>query len=260
MEIPTLTEDERNRYQWQLWVKGLGEEGQRRLKASAVLVSRVGGVGGTVAYGLAAAGIGRLVLVHAGNLRLDDLNRQFLMSHAGVGLPRIPQAVKKLTDLNPNVEIVPVEENITEDNVDRLVGQVDAVASCAPLFRERLLMNRAAVRQQKPLVDCAMFEMEIQLTTIIPGRTPCLACLYPEEPPGWKRDFPVLGAVAATAGSLGATEIIKLVANLGAPLAGKLLIGDLRDMTFRTINIPQNRGCPVCGCSSPAKKATLDDV
>lgn len=245
-DTAALTDAERERYQWQLWVNGFDEAGQRRLKDSSVLVSRCGGVGGMVAYALAAAGVGRLVLAHAGNLRLDDLNRQLLMSHNGVGRPRLPEAVRKLYDLNPFVDVVPVEENISEDNVDRLVGQVDAVCCCAPLFRERLLMNAAAVRQRKPLVDCAMYEMEIQLTTVIPGHSPCLACLYPEEPPGWKREFPVFGAVAAAVGSLGAMEMIKVLAGLGESLAGKLLVGDLRDMTFRRASVAGNPNCRVC--------------
>jgi len=93
-----------------------------------------------------------------------------------------------------------------------------------------------------------MHEMEIQLTTVLPGQSPCLACLYPEEPPGWRRDFPVFGAVAATVGSLGAMEIIKIIAGLGETLAGKMLVGDLRDMSFRRVSIARRPQCRVC-CS-----------
>src|SRR6516164_8439450 len=96
-----LTDEERAIYQWQLWVQGFGEAGQERLKASSVLVSRIGGVGGTVALYLAAAGVGRIVLAHAGNLRADDLNRQLLMSHAGTGQSRIEQATRRLREFNP---------------------------------------------------------------------------------------------------------------------------------------------------------------
>ena len=84
----SLSDEERAIYEWQLWVEGFGEAGQLRLKNATVLVSRIGGVGGTLALHLAAAGIGRLILAHAGNLRPDDLNRQLLMSHAGVGQSR----------------------------------------------------------------------------------------------------------------------------------------------------------------------------
>lgn len=243
----SLTDDERAIYQWQLWVEGFGVAGQLRLKNATVLVSRIGGVGGTLALYLAAAGVGRLILAHAGDLRLDDLNRQLLMSHAGLGQSRVEQAARRLCDLNPLIEVVPIAENITDANVDNLAKDADVIASCAPLFQERLLLNRAAVAQHKPLVDCAMYELEAQLTTVMPGRGPCLACLYPSEPTAWKRQFPVLGAVAGTVASLGAMEVIKVLSGLGEPLIGKMLICDLADMSFRRMPIRRNEVCPVCG-------------
>src|SRR5713226_3803089 len=251
----TLTDEERAIYEWQIWVEGFGTQGQLRLKYASVLVSRCGGVGGTLALQLAAAGIGRLILAHAGNLRPDDLNRQLLMSHAGLGQSRVEQAAQRLRSFNPHIEVIPVEENITGENAARLVGEADVVASCAPLFQERLLLNRAAVEQKKPLVDCAMYELEAQLTTLLPGRGPCLACLYPTEPPAWKRQFPVFGAVAGTIASLGAMEVIKLLAGLGEPLCGKMLICDLSDMSFRKIQLRRNDACPVCG---PCPQATKE--
>ncbi|HXG10387.1 MAG TPA: HesA/MoeB/ThiF family protein [Gemmataceae bacterium] len=242
-----LTDAERAIYEWQLWVPDFGEPGQERLKGAAVLISRCGGVGGAVAYELAAAGVGRLVLAHAGNLRANDLNRQLLMTYDWIGKPRVELAARRLRELNPYLEVETVAENVSEANVGRLVGQVDLVVGCAPLFGERLLLNREAVRQNKPLVDCAMYELELQLTTIMPGRTPCLACLYPAEPFGWKREFPVFGAVAGAVGCLGAMEAIKVLAGLGEPLLGKLLVGDLRDMTFRKVALRRDPRCTVCG-------------
>lgn len=244
--LPQLTPEERSRYEWQLWIPELGEEGQRRLKAASVLVSRVGGVGGAAAMQLAAAGVGRLLLAHAGNLRLNDLNRQLLMTTEAVGRPRIDSAVGWLRALNPHVEVRAVAENVSEANAAALVQQADVVVGAAPLFGERLLMNREAVRQRKPLVDCAMYELEGRLTTIVPGQTACLGCLYPETPPHWKREFPVLGAVASTVGALAAMEVIKLIAGFGQPLAGRLLRLDLRDMRFETIALSRWPGCPTC--------------
>ncbi len=241
-----LTEADRERYQWQLSVAGLGEEGQRRLKNSSVLVSRCGGVGGAVAVALAAAGVGRLVLAHAGNVRLNDLNRQLLMTTAGIGTPRASLAGRRLREFNPTIQIDAISENVMAANAERLVGSADLVAVCAPTFAERLLMNQAAVRQGKPLVDCAMYEMQAQLTTVIPGRTPCLACLYPAEPPHWKREFPVFGAVAGAVGCLGAMEAIKLLTGLGEPLLGRMLLCDLGDMSFREVALRPRTDCPVC--------------
>lgn len=250
--LPELTDDERRRYEWQLWVRDFGEEGQRRLKGASVLVSRIGGVGGAVAMQLAAAGIGRLVLAHAGNLRLDDLNRQLLMTTDWIGKPRVESAVRRLQSLNPNVVIETVAENVSESNAAALVSRCDLVVGAAPLFTERLLMNREAVRQNKPLVDCAMYDLEGRLTTVLPGQSACLACLYPEPPTNWKRQFPVFSAVASTVGSLAAMEAIKLLAGLGQPLAGRLMTFDLRDMSFRTIPIGRRTDCAVCGQVPPS--------
>ncbi len=249
-QLPELTPDERNRYEWQLSVRDFGEEGQRRLKGATVLVSRIGGVGGSAAMQLAAAGIGRLILAHAGDVRLNDLNRQLLMTTDWVGKPRIESAIRRLRELNPHVEIETVAENVSDSNAAVLVSRCDVVVSAAPLFAERLLMNREAVRQQKPLVDSAMYELEGRLTTIVPGRSPCLSCLYPEPPPNWKREFPVFSAVSSTVGSLAAMEVIKLIVGLGEPLAGRLLTFDLRDMSFRTVPIARQPDCAVCSPSS----------
>jgi molybdopterin/thiamine biosynthesis adenylyltransferase len=254
--FPTLSSDELHRYEWQLSVRDFGEAGQRKLKAARVLVSRIGGVGGAVAMQLAAAGVGRLVLAHAGNLRLDDLNRQLLMSTEGIGRPRIESAEARLRALNPHVEIETVAENISEANAAELVGRVDMVVGAAPLFTERLLMNREAVRQGKPLVDSSMYDLEGRVMTVVPGETACLACLYPEPPPSWKRQFPVFSAVASTVGSLAAMEAIKLIAGLGKPLAGRLLSLDLREMSFRTIGISRRADCTVCGSVFPDDSRT----
>ncbi|MGH7127676.1 MAG: HesA/MoeB/ThiF family protein [Planctomycetaceae bacterium] len=242
-----LTDEERTIYEWQIWVPDFGEAGQEILKGSSVLVSRIGGLGGIVAYELAAAGIGKLVLAHAGNVKPGDLNRQLLMTHDWLGKPRVESAERRLKELNPRLEIVSIAENVSGENARRIIEQVDLIVDCAPLFPERFAMNREAVRQGKPLVECAMYELEAQLTTVLPGRTPCLACLHPAEPPAWQRKFPVFGAVSGAVGCLGAMEAIKVLAGLGEPLAGRLLTFDLRDMTFRVRSIQRDPNCAVCG-------------
>lgn len=245
--LPPLSPDELQRYDWQLSVPGFGAEGQEKLKAATVMVSRIGGVGGSVAMQLAAAGVGRLILTHAGNLRLDDLNRQLLMTTAGIDRPRVESAERWLKAFNPHVAIETAAENISEANAAKLVSRCDLVVGAAPLFSERLLMNREAVRQRKPLVDSAMYELEGRLMTVMPGQSACLACLYPEPPPHWQRKFPVFSAVSCTVGSLAAMEAIKIIAGLGESLSGKLLTFDLRDMSFRTIAIARRADCAVCG-------------
>ena len=242
-----LTAEERAVYEWQLWVPGLGEAGQEKLKGASALVSRCGGLGGPLAQSLAAAGIGRLVIAHGGNLKPGDLNRQILQTADHVGKPRIDSIVRRLKELNPRLEVEGVAENVSEANAAALVGKADIVFDCAPLFTERFAMNRECVRQGKPLVEAAIYSLEGQVTTIIPGKTPCLACLYPEVPPNWKREFPVIGAVPALAAAVAAMEGIKLIAGMPPGLAGTLLYFDTAGMTFQRIPIRRRADCPVCG-------------
>lgn len=241
-----LTDKELAVYEWQLDVPGFGIEGQEKLKNSSVLISRCGGLGSVVAYELAAAGVGKLILAHGGNVVPSDLNRQLLMTDFQLGKSRIESVERRLKELNPRLEIVAVGENINENNVVDLVAQADVIVDAAPLFEERFLMNREAVKQNKVLVDCAMYELEAQITTIIPGETPCLSCIYPEKPMAWKRRFPVFGAVSGTVACLGAMEAIKVISGLGETLAGKLLTMDLRDMSFDKFAISRKENCPVC--------------
>ena len=130
-DLPKLTDAEREVYSWQTTVAGFGEEGQRRLKAATVMVSRIGGVGGLVAYELAAVGVGRLVLAHAGKLKPSDLNRQLLMRHDALGQARIDTAVESLKALNPRIEIVAVPGTGPEANAAKYAGAEAGFQACA---------------------------------------------------------------------------------------------------------------------------------
>ncbi len=246
-QLPELSEHERAVYQWQMWVPDFGELGQRKLKNASVMISRLGGVGGLVAYQLAAAGIGKLVLAHSGDVQPGDLNRQLLMTHDWIGKPRMESIQRRLLDLNPRLNLVCESENVSDENADRLLAQADLVVDCAPMFSERFAMNAAAVGQCKPMVECSMYELEAHLTTIIPGKTACLRCFTPEAPPTWKRQFPVFGAVSGAVACLAAMEAIKLIAGLGEPLLGRILRMDLRSMMTQQLQISRRPNCPTCG-------------
>lgn len=242
----SLTDEELAIYEWQMWIEGFGKQSQEKLRNATALVSRCGGLGGPVCYNLAAAGIGRLIIAHAGNVVPSDLNRQILMTHDWLGKPRVESARRRLNELNPRMEIIAVPENISEENVDYLVSRADIVFDCAPLFNERFAMNRACVDQGKPMIEAAIYEMEGQVTTLIPGRTACLSCIYPEDPPQWKRQFPVLGAVPAMAAAMAAVEGIKVLTGMGDTLAGTILYFDSRNMNFQKIPTFRRPDCPVC--------------
>lgn len=258
MTIPHLSDSEKARYEWQMWTPDVGEAGQQKLKEASVLVSRLGGVGGTVAYYLAAAGIGKLVLAHAGDVKPSDLNRQLLMTTDWLGKPRVVSAERRLKELNPNVSIHTTAENLSAENASALVGQVDIVVDAAPLFSERFAMNQACVAQSKPLVECAMYDLDAQLTTLVPGETPCLACIHPDDPPNWKREFPVFGAVSGMIASMAAMEVIKLITGVGKPMKNRMLWANLRTMDFRQLPILRRPDCLVCANLEPADRALAD--
>ncbi len=244
-----LNAEEKATYEWQMWTRGFGEAGQVKLKNATALVSRTGGLGGPVAQELAAAGIGKLILAHGGKVKHSDLNRQILMTHDWLGKPRVECAARRLRELNPRLEVEAVPANISEDNVTDLVDRAHIVFDCAPLFEGRFAMNRACVAQKKPLIDCAMFGLEGQVTTILPGETPCLQCIYPEIPPGWKREFPVFGAVSCAAACFGVMEGIKWLSGMGPSLAGRMLYYDMRTMRVRTVPLRRRPDCPICSAA-----------
>ncbi len=248
MSTPTapLSPEDLAAHAWQMDLAGFGEPGQRKLKAASVLISRVGGVGGLVALQLAAAGVGKLVLATGGVLKASDLNRQLLQADHQIGTVRMHNIVRRLREFNPRMEIVGIAENASQSNADPLVAQADLVVDAAPLFEERFALNRAAVAARKPMVECAMFALEAQLTSILPGQTPCLECFVPEKPPEWRRRFPVLGAVSGTVACMAAVEVVKLLTGIGRPLAGVLLRMDLGTMEFRRLQISRRKDCPVC--------------
>ena len=243
-----LTDWEIEKYKRQIMIPGFGEEGQRKLKDSSVLVTRLGGLGGPAAIWLAAAGVGRLVIAHGGTLTPSNLNRQILMRGDSVGQPRVPQAKETLLRFNPDLEVIAYDAHANEQNAAEWVSQVDLVCDTSPEFTERLALNRECWRQGKPLVDSGMNGMECQLTVIKPPDTPCLQCLVPEVPDWWDgMGFGVLGAVSGALGALAAIEAIKVLTGYGEPLLGQMLVYDTEDMTFNTFALHRRENCPVCG-------------
>ena len=250
---PDLDAAENDLYAWQMDLPGFGSAAQRRLKGASVLISRCGGIGGVAALELAAAGVGRLIIAHAGRLKPSDLHRQVLQQSDRIGRPRLESITERLQALNPRVEVVGIPENASAENADRLVGLADVVIDAAPMFQERLALNDAAVRLGRPMVEASMHGWDAHVTSFMPGSGPCLRCLCPEVPPDWTRRFPVLGAVSGTAGCIAAAEAVKLLTGLGQPLVGTLLALDLLKGACRRLSITRDPACPVCAGVQPCR-------
>lgn len=241
-----LIAEELERYKRQMSLNGFGEEAQRALKASTALVAGVGGLGGTAAFYLAAAGIGRLFLIHQGDLTLSNLNRQLLMTTDWIGRSRVVKAKETLQKLNPEVEVKIFDEPICTERLQALLPEVDLVLDCRHNFPERRLLNQSCVAAGVPMIEAAMNGMEGYLFTVLPGITPCLDCLYPEDPEWDPYGFPVLGSVSGTLGCLAAVEAVKLLADLPEPLLNRLLYFDLGEMYFKRFHISKKEDCRIC--------------
>jgi molybdopterin/thiamine biosynthesis adenylyltransferase len=234
------------RFDRQLGLEGIGPAEQARLRSSTVLVAGIGGVGGAVATYLAAAGVGRLVLVHPGELEEPDLNRQTLMQPADLGTPRVLAAARTLQRHYPDVEVVAHDCPVADPRLPGLVADADVLVDARHNFPERYLLNRLCRDHAVPEVVAAMDGAQLQLMTSVPGG-PCWRCLFPVGDPQWQPlGFRVLGAVAGTVGCLASAEVVKLITGAGTPLIGRLLFGDLWSMDFRTLGVERRSGCPDC--------------
>lgn len=234
------------RFDRQLGVEGIGPVEQARLRACSVLVAGVGGVGGAVATYLAAAGVGRLILVHPGELEEPDLNRQTLMQPEDLGQPRVQGAVRTVRRHYPDVEVTGYDCGLDDPRLPGLIAGAGVVVDARHNFPERYWINRLCREHGVPEVVSAMDGTQVQLMTSLPGG-PCWRCLFPEADAGWQPlGFRVLGAVAGTAGCLAATEAVKVITGAGTTLAGRLLFGDLWTMVFRTVAVQRRPGCPDC--------------
>jgi molybdopterin/thiamine biosynthesis adenylyltransferase len=248
-----LSEFERERYYRQLRVEGFGEEGQLKLKKSTVLVSRVGGVGGTAAMNLVRAGVGKVILAHHGDIVPEYLNRWQLIYEDDVGRPVVDTWAERLRAINKAVEIEVVPEYMSDANATDLVSRCDLVVDGAPLFEERYAMNKAAVALGKPLCMGAMFSNEGYVSTFVPGKTGCLACLYPVAPDYWTniKVFPAIGPGPVIVGTTVAMEAIKLLSGFGSTLQDRLWYFDLEHNVSRYLNISKRSDCSVCGDTQP---------
>ena len=242
-----LTHTDLERYRRQLMLRGFTLDHQRRLRNSTALVAGVGGLGGTAALYLAAAGIGRMILVHAGNLTLSNMNRQVLMKTGGIGKSRVEQAMKTIQEMNPDVDVDVYNERITKYNTRKLMETPHIALSARPNFEERRLLNGTCVEKGIPMVEAAMNGMEGYIFNVIPKVASCVHCVYPEDDPSWEElGFPVLGAVSGMLGCMMAIEAIKLLTGYGKPLFSEMLVFNTLDMEFRKVKIPRDEQCEVC--------------
>lgn len=249
--LPQLSMDERQRYSRQIGPGVLSPEAQTRLKGSVALVTRIGGVGGPAAMALAMAGIGKLIVAHGGLLESPDLNRQLLGSEAGIGLPRAEQFAASLRNVSRFVDLEVIDHEPDDREAADLARRVSIILSCPADFEHRLRLSRAAHRQGVPFIDAAQWGMAGSLLVSDGISTPCLDCVYPDQPP-FETHFPVIGAISALMGNLAALEAIKILSGVGRPMWGQMVLIDGFGGEMRQITLKRRVSCPVCGPYPPA--------
>jgi adenylyltransferase/sulfurtransferase len=193
--------------------------------------------------------VGKLTVVDSDVVELSNLNRQILHWEADIGEKKVTSAARKLEKLNPTVEIIPLAVKITGENFSGLLQRVDLVIDCMDNMATRFILNEGCVKAGIPLIHGGIYGMMGEITTIIPGRTPCFECIFPRDVEG-KSPFPVFGFTPALIASLQVMEAIKLLAGFGELLAGKMLYVRGEEMIFMSVDLQKNKACRVCGGKS----------
>jgi molybdopterin/thiamine biosynthesis adenylyltransferase len=233
----------------QIIMKEIGAEGQRKLADAKVAVVGAGGLGTVSSLYLALAGVGYLRLIDQDTVEVQNLHRQILYTVDDLQYPKAEVAAERLQQLNPLLKAEAVGENVNPTNVERLLAGVDCVVDGLDNMLTRYIVNRACVKMKVPYVFGAAIGLEGNLSVFSPPETPCLECVMPNLSDTDLQTCNTRGVLGATPGIVGAMqamETIKLVAEVGSPLKGKLMVCDFSDMSFATIDVAKNANCPAC--------------
>ncbi|MGC8766659.1 MAG: HesA/MoeB/ThiF family protein [Brevinematia bacterium] len=245
-----LSDEELIRYGRHIILKGIGIEGQEKIKNSKVLVVGAGGLGSASIYYLAAIGVGIIGIVENDVVDISNLQRQILHDTEHIGIHKGEVAKKKIKALNPNVEVVLYKTLLDTTNVIDIIKDYEIVIDGSDNFQTKFLLNDVCYFLKKPLIHGAVLGFEGQLSVFVPSdNTPCYRCIYEEIPEEGLacKDLGVLGTVPGTIGILQATETIKLITGIGKPLIGEILVYNSLLSEFKKFKIKKNPSCPLCG-------------
>lgn len=246
-----LREDQIERYSRQILLPDVGGKGQEKLLNAKVLIIGAGGLGSPAGLYLASAGIGKIGIVDSDKVELNNLQRQILHATKDVGKAKVLSAKERLNNLNPDVEVITHRLRLTSKNILAIIKDYDIIVDGSDNFPTRYLVNDACVLSEKPLSHGGILKFDGQAITILPGKSACYRCLFPEPPPpGFAQscqEAGILGAVAGLIGIVQANEVLKYILGIGNLLTGKLLIFNALNPSFRQVKVSKDPKCQVCG-------------
>jgi len=231
---------DRYRRQLDLW----GVEGQEALRRACVVIAGCGGLGSVVATYLACAGVGFLRLVDFDRVDPSNLNRQFLHWPEDIGKQKCISFKEKIAAINLEVAVEAVSSVIQDDLTEEIIGDADLIVDALDNFSTRFILNNAAVKKNIPLIHGAVQGFSGQVATILPGRSACLRCMFPDTP--LVKDFPIAGATCGVIGSIQATEAIKYITGQGECLVNRILLWRGEIGSFDVVPVRRDPSCEIC--------------
>lgn len=235
------------RYNRQELIPQLGQEGQSRLNMGKVAVIGAGGVKSPLLYYLTAAGVGFIRIIDFDKVELSNLNRQILFTENDIGKNKAIAAKARLSELNSEITIEAIEEKLTSENIDRLLSDVDVIVEGGDSLQTRLLVNRHSICKTIPMVHSSAQYNYGYVFTVLPNSSACFECIFPDLPSGHGGSVPVMGISTGLAGTLAASEVIKLLTNIGRPVINGMLSFSGFLSEFQFAPSARRNDCASCG-------------
>lgn len=248
-----MNDDELLRYSRQIMLPQIGIEGQQKIAQSKVLLFGAGGLGSPIAMYLAASGVGEITIVDPDTVELSNLQRQILHGMDDLDKDKVVSAKQTLTDLNPQIKLHTIKDVLQGNQLEEQIMRADVVVDATDNFQSRFAINAACVKTKTALVSGAAIRFEGQVS-VFDMRTDsaCYQCLFPDSGSSQSElaetcaETGILGSVTGLIGSIQATEVIKLLVDIGNSLSNRLLLIDTLNMEWHSVKIKKDPKCAVC--------------
>lgn len=247
-----MNDEQLLRYSRHILLPDIGIEGQQKLGDAHALIIGAGGLGSPAAMYLASSGVGTLTLCDGDTVDLTNLQRQIVHRTSSIGMAKVDSACVSLAEINPDVNVIALNERVDQSRLSELVNQADVVLDCSDNFATRYALNQVCVQLKKPFISGAAtrFDGQVAVFDMRHADSPCYHCLYPEQADALETRCAIMGVFSPLVGIIGsmqAAEALKLLMGIGTLLCNRLLVTDLLNMELRTVKLNKDPACRICG-------------